>query len=181
MTTATTTFNLNDECTAILRQPGVDAIREHFTSLGMESYLPKMLPGLAPGYVWKTQLWNMMSIVAPKFGNGFDPPIETAIELHMPDPAIEALLNSPDEPESPPEPAIERAVAMAALPMNQLPPLALGFLKHLSSQIGMCGEVCITAYAVYAQIVEKLECNDSLYCPDEDARKWFAAHGYESA
>jgi hypothetical protein len=41
----------------------------------------------------------------------------------------------------------------------------------------MCGEVFITAYAVYAQCAEGLSCEDDLYKARPEDREWFAAHG----
>lgn len=63
--------------------------------------------------------------------------------------------------------AEERGMALMSLPMNQLPPLALSYLKDLCFRVGMCGEVCLTAYITYAQLSEGLVCTDTLYLPDE--------------
>lgn len=69
--------------------------------------------------------------------------------------------------------AVDRAMEMMAIPMNQLPPLAVKFARRLCNEVGMCGETFVTAYAVYAQIVEGLPNNDSLYSAREQDRKWF--------
>jgi len=61
--------------------------------------------------------------------------------------------------------AVERAYELMILPMNQAPPLAQAYLKDLASRVGLCGEVCMTAYATYAQLTEKLPCTDELYIP----------------
>jgi hypothetical protein len=47
--------------------------------------------------------------------------------------------------------------------MKDLPPPALKFAMALGKEYGMCGEVMLTAYAVYAQIVEDLSCDDPAY------------------
>lgn len=70
--------------------------------------------------------------------------------------------------------AVSRGVELAMIPMKDLPPLAMEFLRHLAKKVGMCGEVCITAFAVYAQCVEGLPCGDSLYTARPEDREWFA-------
>lgn len=75
--------------------------------------------------------------------------------------------------------ATERGMEMMRIPMGQLPPIALDHLKWLSSKIGMCMEVCLTVYTVYAQIVEKLPCDDELYIPHIDCIEWYKQHGFE--
>ena len=63
--------------------------------------------------------------------------------------------------------AEERASDMFMnMPMNKLPLMASVYLKDLSRRVGACSEVCITAYATYAQLTEGLECKDDLYKPD---------------
>lgn len=70
--------------------------------------------------------------------------------------------------------AEERGMQMATqVPMKDLPPLALEFMRKLGREVGMCGEVMITAYTVYAQCVEKLECTDSLYQARPQDVAWF--------
>ena len=70
--------------------------------------------------------------------------------------------------------AAARGMELALIPMKDVPPLALDFLRHLAKKVGMCGEVCITAFAVYAQCVEGLPCGDSLYTARPEDREWFA-------
>lgn len=70
--------------------------------------------------------------------------------------------------------AAARGMELALIPMKDVPPLALDFLGHLAKKVGMCGEVCITAFAVYAQCVEGLPCSDSLYTARPEDREWFA-------
>lgn len=71
--------------------------------------------------------------------------------------------------------AVRRGVQLATIPMKDVPPLAIEFLRHLAKKVGMCGEVCITAFAVYAQCVEGLPCDDSLYAARPDDIEWFNA------
>jgi hypothetical protein len=68
--------------------------------------------------------------------------------------------------------AEERGMEMLHMPMKDLPPLALAFAKHLCSEVGMCIEVFLTAYTVYAQVVEGLECTDDLYRARADHETW---------
>ena len=62
-----------------------------------------------------------------------------------------------------------RGVQLLLVPMNTLPPVALSYLRHLSRRVGMCIETCLTAYAAYAHVVEKLPLGeDTLYHPPQD-------------
>jgi hypothetical protein len=70
--------------------------------------------------------------------------------------------------------AVERGVQLATIPMKDVPPLAIEFLRHLAKKVGMCGEVCITAFAVYAQCVEGLPCDDDLYRARPEDIEWFS-------
>ncbi len=78
--------------------------------------------------------------------------------------------------EPPKKNAVDRAVEMMRIKQSELPPLALGFARHLGRQLGMCGEVYITAFAAYAQAIEKLPCDDDLYTLRADAQQWFDEH-----
>lgn len=69
--------------------------------------------------------------------------------------------------------AMDRAYEMFTTPMNKLPPLAIKFLQYQVSKLMYCGEVALTSFAIYAQIVEGLECDNKLYKADEEDRKWF--------
>jgi len=66
------------------------------------------------------------------------------------------------------------------LPIKDLPKEAIEYLKFLSSKVGMCMEVCLTAYCAYNQAVLNMPCDDALYIlqDTEDGRKWFVAMGY---
>lgn len=72
--------------------------------------------------------------------------------------------------------AEKRAMELFHMNFGDMPPLALRYAKHLCSQVGMCGETFLTAYAAYAQIVEGLPVTDSLYVASLEARNWFAAN-----
>jgi hypothetical protein len=63
--------------------------------------------------------------------------------------------------------------------IKDIPELAQAYKVQLAGRVGLCMEVCITAFAVYAQIVEGLSCVDSLYYPDHDAIKFFEKHGHK--
>lgn len=70
--------------------------------------------------------------------------------------------------------AEQRGMEMMQVTMGQLPPLALEFAKHLCARVGMCMEVLLTAWTVYAQEVEGLEATDELYISSQEHRTWFA-------
>lgn len=70
--------------------------------------------------------------------------------------------------------AEERGMEMMLIPMKDLPPLAKEFAEHLCRQVGMCMEVLLTAWTVYAQCVEELPCGDELYIARPQDREWFA-------
>jgi hypothetical protein len=72
--------------------------------------------------------------------------------------------------------AEERGVQLATIPKKDVPDLAMDFARYLCGKYGGCGEVLITAFAVYAQLAEGLTCTDSLYMADQDAKDWFAAN-----
>jgi len=63
--------------------------------------------------------------------------------------------------------AVTRAQEMMGMPMGNLPVRAWLYSKFLSLKYGFCGEVLMTAYAAYAQKIEGLSCDDSLYKVDE--------------
>ena len=56
------------------------------------------------------------------------------------------------------------------LPMNDAPPRAIAFAKHLSKRYGFCGEIMVTAFCIYAQIDEGLSCDDDLYRVTDERR-----------
>lgn len=69
--------------------------------------------------------------------------------------------------------AEERGAEMMWIKMSELPKLAVDFAKKLTREVGMCSEVLLTAWTVYAQCVEGLECTDSLYLARPQDRAWF--------
>ena len=72
--------------------------------------------------------------------------------------------------------AEERGMEMMSVPMNQLPPLATKYAKKLCGEVGMCMEVLLTAWTVYAQCVEGLTCTDELYKARPQDIEWFKAN-----
>ena len=74
--------------------------------------------------------------------------------------------------------AVTEAGKMMIMPMNQLPPIALEYLQDLSKRVGFCGEVCLTAYAAYNQMVLGMPCDDSLYQLPQEEKDWFINRGY---
>ena len=79
---------------------------------------------------------------------------------------------TPDKPAQPQD-AVERAKEMLTIPIKDLPFLARHFANDLCSQVGMCTETVITAYACYAQAVEGLPCKDPAYQIRADHAQWF--------
>ena len=69
--------------------------------------------------------------------------------------------------------ALARGMELLNMKRKDLPPLARDFADHLCQQVGMCMEVFLTAYAVYAQCVENLECSDDWYSATEEHKDWF--------
>ena len=67
-------------------------------------------------------------------------------------------------------------------PINQLPKESLDFAKFMCSKIGMCGEVLLTAYAYYCQMVLGLKCEDTQYKipnnSNNEYTKWFIDRGF---
>ncbi len=71
--------------------------------------------------------------------------------------------------------AVERGMELLQVVRSKLPPLALEFRDKLCREVGMCIEVCLTAFAVYANIVEGLPNDDIAYEPRPTDRDWFAS------
>ena len=74
--------------------------------------------------------------------------------------------------------ALDVAGEMLRIPMSQLPAPAIEYLKHMSSSIGMCIEVCLTAYCHYNQAVLNMPCSDEEYVLTKDAKSWFVNNKY---
>ena len=69
--------------------------------------------------------------------------------------------------------AEERGQQMMGIPINQLPLIAREFAKKKCMEVGMCMEVLLTAWIVYAQCVENLPCEDDLYMARPEDKEWF--------
>lgn len=69
--------------------------------------------------------------------------------------------------------AEQRGMEMMLVPMGQLPPLATEYAKKLCREVGGCMETFLTAWTVYAQCVEGLDCTDKLYKARDEDKKWF--------
>lgn len=70
--------------------------------------------------------------------------------------------------------AEERGMEMLVIPLKDIPPVAMNFLKKLAVESGgACLEVYLTAWTVYAQCVEGLECTDELYKARPQDVQWF--------
>lgn len=69
-----------------------------------------------------------------------------------------------------PPPAVRRGIEMMRWPTSQIPTSAMLYAAYLCKSYGLCGEVLLTAYVVYAQIVEGLNCGEDLYQVTEAVR-----------
>jgi hypothetical protein len=67
---------------------------------------------------------------------------------------------------------------MMMTPMNQLPPIAIEHVKHLSSIYGFCSEICVSAYANYCQAVLDLPCKTPSYKMSDKDKQWFIEKDY---
>lgn len=59
----------------------------------------------------------------------------------------------------------KRVEELMNMPQNKLPFMCLEYCKNLSSRIGLCGEVWMTVFYTYAQIVEGYICKNDSYIP----------------
>ncbi len=75
--------------------------------------------------------------------------------------------------EQPRKNAVERAQEMMGIKQCDLPPLAYKYAMVLCNRVGMCMETYLTAFAYYAQAIEKRSCTDDLYTIPPDAQRWF--------
>lgn len=69
--------------------------------------------------------------------------------------------------------ATDRVSELMATKIKDVPPLATKFARHLGEKMGLCGEVYVTAYAIYAQCVEGLPCDDPDYVASPLDIAWF--------
>lgn len=74
--------------------------------------------------------------------------------------------------------AMEVVGTMMSTPMKDINPIAMEYLKYLSSKMGFCGEVCVTAYAAYCQAILGLPCKDPSYKLSVKDKQWFIDKGY---
>ena len=71
--------------------------------------------------------------------------------------------------------AVERGMELMTTKGRDLPLLAREFVPVLAREAGgICMEVVLTAYVVYAQCVDGLPCDDDLYMAHPNHREWFA-------
>lgn len=68
--------------------------------------------------------------------------------------------------------AVQQAVKMMRIPRNELPTKALAFSQFLSYKLALCGEVMITAFAVYLQHEEGAVTEEVAYHKDSFASDW---------
>lgn len=57
----------------------------------------------------------------------------------------------------------QRGTEMMGVPMKDLPVPAIEYARYLCSETGMCGEVMLTAYCYYAEVMEHLAPDDEAY------------------
>lgn len=74
-------------------------------------------------------------------------------------------------------PALERGMHMfTKVKMGDLPDEALIYCAYMCKKYMGCGEVMLTAYTVYAQLSEGLECDEEDYKADDRHRsEWSEA------
>jgi hypothetical protein len=64
-------------------------------------------------------------------------------------------------------PAVRRGMELfTKVPMDKLPDEAMIYCAYMCKKYMGCGEVMLTAYCVYAQLHEGLECDDEMYFAD---------------
>lgn len=75
-------------------------------------------------------------------------------------------MSIPFEAPKPGQNAQDRGMDMMGVIGRDLPPAAVAYLKDLARRVGMCMEVCLTAYCTYAHLTEGLPLgDDDLYHP----------------
>lgn len=67
----------------------------------------------------------------------------------------------------------EKVSEMMLTPMNKLPELAVQYLRYMSSRVGFCGEVCVTAFSYYCQAILQMKCKNKIDKITPEAKKWF--------
>jgi len=67
----------------------------------------------------------------------------------------------------------DRAAELFAMPMKDVPKKAINYMNHLGKQMGLCGEVCIHAYKIYAYLTEGLCYKEEKNKPkDEEVKEY---------
>jgi hypothetical protein len=72
--------------------------------------------------------------------------------------------------------AFDRAQELMLTKAGELPFLALALRQKMGRKLGGCGEVYLTAFAYYAQVIEGLECDDDMYQVGPADREWLLAN-----
>lgn len=62
--------------------------------------------------------------------------------------------------------------------MSEISPIAIDYVKYMSSKYGFCGEVMVTGFAHYCQAVLGLPCEDPDYRIKPEDRQWFIDNGH---
>ena len=62
--------------------------------------------------------------------------------------------------------------------LRDIPKECIEYLTYLSSRVGICGEVYLTAFAYYNQAVLGMPCEDDLYKIPQEEKDWFIKKGY---
>lgn len=81
MTTQAIAVNLNHTIRFRILPRGADAYVKHFRDFGAEP-LPISTYFKTDAEGWsETQIWNFCAIFGPVMGMGFDPPVDTSVEI----------------------------------------------------------------------------------------------------
>ena len=70
-----TRISLNDECRVVLKQGGVEALREYYEDL------PLNPPDVEEGSDYTDTLWGIMAIFGKKMSHRGEPPFETKMTI----------------------------------------------------------------------------------------------------
>lgn len=62
--------------------------------------------------------------------------------------------------------------------MSEISPIAIDYVKYMSSKYGFCGEVMVTGFAHYCQAVLGLPCDNPDYRIKPEDRQWFKDNGH---
>lgn len=67
---------------------------------------------------------------------------------------------------------------MMSSKMGEVSPIAIEYIKFMSSKYGFCGEIMVTAFAHYCQAVLGLPCENEGYKITEEGIEWFTNNGH---